>query len=132
MTEIKHYDYVKSKDLINKGNKKNMENPSFDKDELLRRVGNNQALFDKLLSQRYMIKEYIDELLECIRSKDEILIKKSAHKLKGAAFGLSFNKMGKFAEEIEKVSNNDLSLAEDIHSDILKEWQYLTVLLGSE
>lgn len=105
----------------------------FDKQELLKRVGGDNKVFEELLNMAMVqIPEYINNLKNTIEDSDFDKIKQAAHKLKGAAQFASFNRLGNLAGEIEYNKDKDMKAVRRAFGEIEVEFKEVRKVLSTE
>lgn len=78
----------------------------FDREEVLRRLGNDTELLGELLEYAQEdFPAYMQSLEEAIESGDSERIQRAAHKLKGFARNMGFTRLSEIALETEKASD---------------------------
>jgi len=101
---------------------------SFDKNELMERIDNDQELFQEMLKIVFDFdKEFID-LSEAIKKEDFETIKIKAHSIKGVAANFSFKRLNKIAKEMEFNSTN-IAKIKPLNKILTEEWEKLKELL---
>lgn len=98
----------------------------FDKEMLLRRLGGSKQQFEELKKIAIpQVKEYIKAIETAIKEKDKEQVRKTAHKLKGAANFICFNIMGNLAEKIEKNYNQSNKKLNGLLDKIKNEFEII-------
>ncbi|MCR4317981.1 MAG: glutamate formimidoyltransferase [Planctomycetes bacterium] len=84
--------------------------PVFDFDQAMRRVGNSKEILLEI-SEQFLAdaSDYLKNVNDAIESGDLLGLEKSAHALKGAAASLSFERIRRAAEFIEKHAKSGLT-----------------------
>lgn len=101
----------------------------FDRNKLLAKIGNDETLNTILLMSKMEYPNYLAEIEKAIVLNDSLLIKRTAHKLKGSAFNMEFVRLGEIAAIIEK--NNEDSQKLGVLLDELKaEWEKVLVQIN--
>ncbi len=96
----------------------------FDKESLLRRLDYDHTELEKLLRMALSkIPVYIENLKNAIEKNSSKHIAQTAHKLKGAALFISFDRLGKLAEKIEYKNEKEKYWIKEIYNEIEKELQ---------
>jgi HPt (histidine-containing phosphotransfer) domain-containing protein len=79
----------------------------FDKQELLNRIGYDDALFTELIEMTpSLLGELIDKLGPALNANDPALFKTLIHELKGMAANLSASRLHRAARQMETASDN--------------------------
>ncbi len=105
---------------------------SFEKESLMKRVGQNPKLYRSFLETAKNLPEKINALEQAISKKDSEEIKRMAHSIKGVASMLSFMKLSKLSETIEENENLDCEAMKQIIQEIQKEWDQLILIIEKE
>lgn len=97
---------------------------NFNEAALIEMIGNSIELLTNLKTQSItQFPQYLEELHTVIASRDAALLKKAAHKLKGAARNMCFEKIADFALEIEEFEEPDFGIVEFLFSEIMESWE---------
>ncbi|MFW5792722.1 MAG: PAS domain S-box protein [Bacteroidota bacterium] len=105
----------------------------FDKKGLENRLGGNMEQYEELKSIAItQIQKYIASLKEAIDSKDAELIRKTAHKLKGAASFVCFEILADFAQRIEYGKNESISKISSLYKKIEKEFENIKMIINKD
>lgn len=99
----------------------------FDRKKLLTKIGNEDTLNSILLMSRMEYPNYLAEIEKSIDINDSILIKRTAHKLKGSAFNMEFIHLGEIAVSIEKNNENSEKLI-SLLKELKLEWDNVLML----
>ncbi len=104
----------------------------FDKEELLSRIGNNKQMYQYSLEISKNIPLRLKHLEEAIDQQDPTKIKQTAHSLKGAAFMISFNEMGRLSSFIEANFDKDRQILQKVLHKAHDEWNLLEQIIEKE
>jgi len=97
---------------------------SFNKNELMERLENDQEIFEQILMMgNEQIQSLIDNIAQFIGEKHAENIKKAAHTLKGVALNLAFDRIAIISKEIELNSEQSTDFLEQYLSVLNDEWQ---------
>ncbi|HPO62083.1 MAG TPA: PAS domain S-box protein [Candidatus Kapabacteria bacterium] len=123
----KYLNFVdKSNSLIETINQILNNEHSFDKKALLARIDNDIYLLNELvISVIDTLPENLELLGKNILEKNIDLIKKDAHKIKGIALNVCFNRLSVLAKLLEKIVDNEPNKINFIYDKMLYEWQNL-------
>lgn len=109
-----------------------MDRERFDRASLLRLLDDDLTLMAELLHLAADMKDRIGDLGVSIRVNDMQSMKANAHKLKGAALGLTFNRLAGLAKRLEESSGTDCDKLMEIHREMMAEWAELESLIKAE
>ncbi len=104
--------------------------PSFDRNALMKRVGENLTLYYSFLEISKNMPEKILSLEKAITSSDIVEIKQTAHTIKGTASMISFKRLAKLAETIEE--EIDHNARQRLIEEIKQEWDRLSIIVDAE
>jgi len=105
----------------------------FDRDALLARMAGDTEMYQRLLTEvPRVMPGYIADLHTAIAGEDEALIRKRAHRIKGAALGMSFGILARLGQELEMMEPWDMSRARLLGSDLEKEFSTILSLVQRE
>ncbi|MCH8566753.1 MAG: response regulator [Balneolales bacterium] len=108
----------------------NQPNNHFDKRILIERMGGDESAAEEILGiTRSMIDVLYTEFEAAMNTDTEKNIKAAAHKIKGTANSLTFNKLAEMGLELEKMSPFNSEEAQKLGEDIKKEIKYLKTLI---
>jgi len=105
---------------------------TFDKADLMERVGNNHTLFRNFLETSKNIPEKINALEKAVQEQDYSECKRLAHSIKGVASMLSFLALCKLLETMEQNENPSSTEMNRLMDDTRKEWERVTVIVNRE
>lgn len=106
--------------------------PTFDKKELLERVGNDEALYRKLFSISSDIGNHLSLLDVSIHENNPDNIKKAAHKIKGAACNMSFVRLSEIAKTVEQNAFSNVEYVVRLKDEISQEWEKIREIIKFE
>jgi len=105
----------------------------FDRDALLARMAGDDEMYQRLLTEvPRVMPAYIADLHTAIAGEDEALIRKRAHRIKGAALGMSFGILARLGQELEMLDPWDMSRARLLGADLEKEFSAILSLVQRE
>jgi PAS domain S-box-containing protein len=101
------------------------EIPYFDKKTFLRSFGNDEKTAKLFLENALeTVNEFVAQLKAAVNNNgDRESIKKAAHKLKGAALNMRFNRVGETARIIENLHNSEIENIKKLSERITQEWE---------
>lgn len=102
---------------------------SFNEDSLMVRIGNDRAMYTMLMESAKGIAVIISSLAQAISENNAEKIEAEAHKIKGAALNLSFNKLARIAKYIEEHHEADIAILNGQLEELIEEWGCLQLLL---
>lgn len=108
------------------------ETQSFAKYDLLDRLGNDFSLYKKLLDDADEIEIIVNDLIKAIKEESIFKIKKSAHKLKGAAHNMAFKKLARLCLELEQTVCCESIRLNQLAMEVIAEWQRIQEILAVE
>lgn len=98
--------------------------------EMLNRVDNDKELLSELfISLEHEMEETLVELNNFINGGDYQSARKVAHKLKGIALNMSFERLSNLAKEMEKELLKSSGPIDKINFEIIREWETLKRIL---
>lgn len=99
-----------------------VETEHFKKEKFIEKLGTNGDFYFSILETALQeFPKYINELKNAIFENDIQNITRAAHAIKGSAYNIEFNILGKLAQDIENQSNDKHSCS-SIFEDLQKEW----------
>lgn len=105
---------------------------SFNKNDLIKRIGTDPEFYKTILSSAEEAKQFIDSLGMAISIKDLDSVKKTAHAIKGLSLNLAFERLAHYAKQmgyIQNINDQELSL---IYEEIVNEWDNLGKIIEKE
>ncbi len=114
------------------GSSKNGSADGFNKSELLERIYNDMELYKMMLQSATDIDDQVKDLGSEIEFGELDEIQKKAHKLKGSGLSLSFNKLARYASEIESCKHCDREKIGSIFDKLMEEWNVLQSVISEE
>jgi PAS domain S-box-containing protein len=105
---------------------------SFDRNALMKRVGDNLSLYCSFLETSKNMPEKLEKLHLAIQQKEEIEVKRLAHSIKGVASMLSFVKLASLAEQMENLDLYNLEILQSLMKEQFEEWSKLKPEIDSE
>ncbi len=116
----------KSDTLIRSINDIINNNLTFDRNALLTRIDNDFVLLNELVNSVILtLPENLEILSKHIYENNIDLIKKDAHKIKGIALNVCFNRLSELAKLLEKIVDSEPNKINFICDKMLSEWQNL-------
>jgi len=104
----------------------------FDKAALLAMVDDDPSLMQELLEAGADTGELIASLGEAIDRNDVSEVKRLAHKLKGAAYSLAFNRLAGLAKRTEENADVGQTTLDALLREIEDEWALIEALIRAE
>ncbi len=96
----------------------------FDKQEMIRRIGDDADLLHALLqSAKKTMPEYIAEIASAVAAGNSEQAKQAAHAVKGAAANLSFCRLQEAAKEMESAAKEQTGDMAQKLAFVQQEWQ---------
>jgi len=106
---------------------------SFDREGLLRRMGNDRAAIAAVLNDAVpSVSRKLANLEQAIAHGDTDQARRAAHALKGVAFNLGFNRLGIHAREIERAAESNPEDLPLMFSELRAHWTYLQRILRED
>ncbi|MDD3052631.1 MAG: Hpt domain-containing protein, partial [Candidatus Cloacimonetes bacterium] len=104
----------------------------FDKDKLLRKIGNDNEVMTALISTVLEIfPGYFQSLERAVEEKNIENIKMIAHKIKGGALNMSFAEIVEIVTQLEENNAEDFLLTIELYRKLLVRWEELEKMLIS-
>ena len=107
------------------------DNSTFNKTEIMERIGNNQELFNQIIEAvKTDFPDLINSIKKALDKSDCKTIKLVAHQAKGLALNLNFVKITDILIEIENESkSNNITKINNLYRQLVKEWNAIKGLL---
>lgn len=98
----------------------------FDKHEFMKRINNNEKLYDEFIEESLIqFDSFIKSLEINIREENKTGIQSIAHSIKGTASNMCFNRLSSIAYKICKNANSESSSIKGLFKELTKEWTFL-------
>jgi len=105
----------------------------FDRDALLARMAGDSEMYQRLLAEvPRVIPGYLLDLLDAVSAGDESHSRKRAHRIKGAALGMSFGILARLGQEIEMMEPWDPERARILAGEMDAEFRAVLALVEEE
>ncbi len=104
---------------------------TFDKEELMERLDHDQQIYRLLWESMDELRDRIDTLGPQVERHEADQIRRSAHSIKGIGRTMSFSRLARLAQEMEKEAET-YPAVEQLYSQIQKEWIEIKKIADTE